>query len=133
MRIRTTCSILKALGKFVLVSVLSKNSSIRSTLMKINNIKQYIKKEQDHRSNNNTDKILDVVFSRFRGFSFTKTLRQRPKGVTHMLSLCLVIQRCLRGTPLGFCHRVIVNEKPVNLEKTTSSVLSVFLLTYDQH
>ena len=45
-----------------------------------------------------------------------------------MLSLCLGIQRCLRGTALGFCLRVIVNEKSLNLEKTTSSVLSVLLL-----
>ena len=44
-----------------------------------------------------------------------------------MLSLCLVIQRCLRGTPSGFCLRIIVNEKPLNLEKTTSIVLSVLL------
>ena len=40
-----------------------------------------------------------------------------------MLSLCLIIQFRLRGTPLGFCLRVIVNEKPLNLE--TFSVLSV--------
>ena len=32
--------------------------------------------------NYNTDRTLDVVFSRFRGFSFTITLRQKPKGVT---------------------------------------------------
>ena len=37
-----------------------------------------------------------------------------------MLSLCHVIQRCLCVTPLGFCLRVIVNEK-----QTTSSALSV--------
>ena len=36
----------------------------------------------------------------------------------------------MRVTPLGFCLRVIVNEKPLNLEKTTSSVLSVLLLIY---
>ena len=42
-----------------------------------------------------------------------------------MLSLCLVIQRGMR-----FCLRVIVNEKPLNLEKTTSSVLSILLLIY---
>ncbi|XP_023346033.1 restin homolog [Eurytemora carolleeae] len=42
-----------------------------------------------------------------------------------MLSLCLIIQFRLRGTPLGFCLRVIVNEKPLNLENTTSSVVSV--------
>ena len=54
-----------------------------------------------------------------------------------MLYLCLVIQRCLRGTPFAFClyFRVIVNEKPLNLEKTTSSVLSLLLLIYvsDNH
>ena len=33
-------------------------------------------------------------------------------------------------TPLGFCLRVTVNEKSLNLEKTTSSVLSVLLLIY---
>ena len=51
-----------------------------------------------------TDKTLDVVFSRFRGFSFTITLRQKSKGVkyAHALSLCLVIQRGMRVTPLGF-------------------------------
>ena len=37
----------------------------------------------------------------------------------------------MRVTPLGFCLRVIVNEKLLNLEKTTSSVLSVLLLVYD--
>ena len=44
-----------------------------------------------------------------------------------MLSLCLVFQRCLRGTPLGFCFRVIVIEKPLIFKKTTSSVLFVLL------
>ena len=47
-----------------------------------------------------------------------------------MLSLCLVIQRSICIPPLGFCLRVIVNLKPLNLEKTTSIVLSVFLLIY---
>ena len=45
-----------------------------------------------------------------------------------MLSLCLAIQRGMRVTPLGFCLRVIVNKKPLNLEMTTFSVLSVLLL-----
>ena len=35
--------------------------------------------------------------------------------------------RRMRVTPLDFCLRIIVNEKPLNLEKTTSSVLSVLL------
>ena len=47
-----------------------------------------------------------------------------------MPSLCLVIQPGMHVTPLGFCLRVIVNEKPLILEKTTSSVLSVLLLIY---
>ena len=37
----------------------------------------------------------------------------------------------MRITHLGFCLRVIVNEKPINLEKTKSSVLSVLFLIYD--
>ena len=47
-----------------------------------------------------------------------------------MLSPCLVIQRGMYVTPLGVCLRVIVNEKPLNLEKTTSSVLSVLSLIF---
>ena len=53
--------------------------------------------------NKNTDRTLDVVFSRFRGFLFTITLRQKRKVV-------------------------IVNEKLLNLEKTRSSVRSVLLI-----
>ena len=49
---------------------------------------------------------------------------------SRMLSLCFVIQRSMRVIPLDFCLRVIVNEKSLNLEKTTSSVLSVLLLIY---
>ena len=48
----------------------------------------------------------------------------------HALSLCLVIQQCLRGTPLGLSLRVIVNENPLN-QQTTSRVISVLLLIYD--
>ena len=53
--------------------------------------------------------------------------------VEQALSLCKIarqrecILRRLRVTPLGFCLRVIVNEILINLEKTTSSVLSVIL------
>ena len=67
-------------------------------------------KAYTHRIIINTDRILDVIL-RFKSFSFTVTLRQKPKGITRMLSLCLVIQCCLHGTPLSFCLRVIVNEK----------------------
>ena len=34
----------------------------------------------------------------------------------------------VRVTPLGFCFRVFVNEKPLNLEKTISSVISVIVI-----
>ena len=36
--------------------------------------------------------------------------------------------RNTRVTPLGICLKVFVNETSLNLEKTTSSVLSVLLL-----
>ena len=74
---------------------------------------------------NSTNRTLDVVFSRFNCFSFTITLRQKPKEVTRVLSCN---SRSMRVTPLGFCLRIIVNEKPLNLEKKTFSVLSVLLL-----
>ena len=44
-----------------------------------------------------------------------------------MLSLCLIIKRHMRVTPLGFCLGVIVDEKPLNLKKTKSSILSVIM------
>ena len=47
-----------------------------------------------------------------------------------MLSFSLVIQRGMHETPLGFCLRVLANEKPLNLEKMISSVLSVLLLIF---
>jgi len=47
-----------------------------------------------------------------------------------MLFQCLVIQRGIHVAPSGFCLRIIVNEKLLNLEKTTSSVLYVLLLIY---
>jgi len=40
------------------------------------------------------------------------------------------VQRRMRVAPLGLCLRVFLNEKPLNLEKTTSSVLSVLLSIY---
>ena len=68
--------------------------------------KYSIVKTSDHRLINNTDGTLDVVFSRFRGFSFTISLRQKPKGVTRsMLSLScdsvgpLPQDNCERKTP----------------------------------
>ena len=86
-----------------------------------------------HRLNNNNRENNRCRFSKFRGFSFTITLRQKPKGVMRMQSLFLVIQRLMRVTHLGFCLRVIVKEKVLNLEKITSSVLSVSLLIYESN
>ena len=37
----------------------------------------------------------------------------------------------MRVTTLGLCLMVNINEKPLNLEKTTSSILSVLFLIYD--
>ena len=48
-----------------------------------------------------------------------------------MLSLCILIQRGKRVTPLAFCLRVIMNEKPLNLEKRRHLVsYLLFLLIY---
>ena len=85
----------------------------------------------NHRLIKITDRALDVVFSRFRGLSFTLTLRQKPKGVPRKQRR-ITIQResmhWLCGTPLCLHLKVIVNEKSINLEKTTSSVLSVIFI-----
>ena len=74
--------------------------------------------------------------SRFRVFLCTITLRQTAKRVTRMVRRITrqrvetreSVLRRLNVTPLGVCLRVIVNKKPLNLEKTTSSVLSVSLI-----
>ena len=64
-----------------------------------------------------------------RGISFTITLRQKPKRSSAQTALNFKTEReSMRVTPSGLCLRVIVNEKPRNLEKTTSSVLSVLLI-----
>ena len=64
--------------------------------------------------------------------SFTITLRQKPKEVTSSRHRTRQRERepdlrRLRVTPLGFCLRVIVNETQINLEKTTSCVISVII------
>ena len=58
----------------------------------------------------------------------TKTEAQR--SYAHAALNDITERESMRVTHLGFCLRVIVNEKPLNLEKTTSSVLSVLLLIY---
>ena len=53
----------------------------------------------------------------------TKDLCAVGVELQHRESMCQ-----LHITPLGFCLMVIVDEKPLNLEKTTSSDLSVILI-----
>ena len=77
-------------------------------------------------------KILDVVFSRFRGFSLTITLRQKPKKlravcVEQILALHFSYTQHAHNSfgrlLWGYCTR-----KHLNLEKSTSSVLSVIVI-----
>ena len=63
----------------------------------------------------------------------TVKLLQITEVKPERLVKCLLRQRepvlrRLRVTPLGLSFRVIVNETHINLEKTTSSVLSVILI-----
>ena len=67
-----------------------------------------------------TDRILDLVFLRFRGFSSTITPRQKPKGVTRMWRLIIRQRESMR-------FRFVMNEEQLNLEKTTFSVLFVIV------
>ena len=68
--------------------------------------------------NNNTDRRLDVVFQDLGGFSFTITLRKKPKGVNRMLSiLSFNAERAYFFWLLT--QLFVVNEIPLNLEKTT--------------
>ena len=71
--------------------------------------------------NNNTD---------IYGCFFHNNPEAKAQRSLNRLSLCLVIQRGMRVTPLGYCLRVVVNDKHLNLEKTVSSVLSILLLIY---
>ena len=61
------------------------------------------------------------------GFFFVHNKPEAEAKGVRMLSLCFVIQRSMRVNSLDFCLRVIVNEKPLDLAKTTSSVLSVIV------
>ena len=47
-----------------------------------------------------------------------------------MLFLFLVIQHGMRVTHMGLYRKLILNEKLINLEKATSSILSVLLLIF---
>ena len=77
--------------------------------------------------------------SRFMCVSFKIILRQKPIEVMRIGVEKALSQSCnsteresvlcrLRVTPLGFCLRIIVNKKHINLEQTISSVLSVIFI-----
>ena len=77
--------------------------------------------------NNNTDRTLDVVFLRFRVFVHKNPDRSPKELRICSLSLsCHSTQQQARNSivllPQGYFN---VNGKPLDLEKTTSSVLSV--------
>ena len=56
---------------------------------------------------------------------------QKPKEVMRMRRRTGDYSTQHVCNPFGFCLRVIVSKKNLNLKKTTSSVRSVFLLIYD--
>ena len=71
--------------------------------------------------------ILNVVFSKSLCVSFTITLGSSSKELCAG-SLSVFVLRQLHVTPLGCCLKVIVNETPRDLKKTTFSALSVILI-----
>ena len=68
-------------------------------------------------------------FQDFGFFVYNNPEAEAQRSFAHALSLCLIIQRDMRVTPLEFSLRV----KPLNIKKTTSSVLSVLLFIYGLH
>ena len=68
-------------------------------------------------------------FQDFGFFVYNNPEAEAQRNFAHALSLSLIIQRDMRVTPLEFSLRV----KPLNIKKTTSSVLSVLLLIYDAY
>ena len=78
-----------------------------------------------HSSHNSSHRLITIQMKH------TISLRQKPKRITRMFSLCPVIQHGMSEASLGFCLRDVANEKPLKFEKTTSSVLYVSLLIYD--
>ena len=101
----------------------SNESKLFSKYRKYQKHFKIINRMQGTQLNNNTDRALDFFF-KIQGF-FTITLTKQLRACS--LS---VIQRGMRVIPLCFCLRVNVKEKPINLEKTTSIVLSALLLIY---
>ena len=78
-------------------------------------------------------KTIQIEFSSFQdlGVFVHNNPQTEAQRTFTRIPLCITRQReRMRVIHLGLCLRDIVNEKPINLEKTTSSVLSVLLLLY---
>ena len=80
--------------------------------------------------NSNTDRTLDVVFSRFKQFFVHNNPEAEAQSSYAHAALNYNTEREYARNSSGFCLRVIVNEKFLNLEMTSISVLSVLLLIY---
>ena len=72
-----------------------------------------------------------LSFQDLWGFVHNNPETAAQRSYTHAALKDKIEKESMRVTPLGFCLRVIVNENPLNLEKTTSSGLSVLLLIYE--
>ena len=72
--------------------------------------------------NNKTDRTLDVVFSRFRVFFVHNILKAEPKGVPSMVCSTFHALNSFGLLSQGYCER-----NPLNLEKTTSSIISAIV------
>ena len=70
-------------------------------------------------------------FQDLGGFVHKNPETAAQRSYTHAALKDKIEKESMRVTPLGFCLRVIVNKNPLNLEKTTSSGLSVLLLIYE--
>ena len=84
-------------------------------------------------------RVLGLIFKKFKFNFFLRenlSVYLAKRSNAHAALNCKTerepVLRCMRVTSLGLCLRVIVNEKPLNFEKTTYNALSVLLLIYDQ-
>ena len=79
-------------------------------------------------SNNNTDRTLDVVFSRYMGFCSKQPKAEAQRSYEHALTLP---NNWTRHTVNSFgCCLMVIVKKTLIIEKTKSGILSVLLLIY---
>ena len=83
-----------------------------------------------HRLINNNRQNTRCNIYKIQGFFVHNNPETEPKrSYAHAPGKEPVLRR-MRVTPLGFCLRAYVNEKPLNLEKMINSVLSVLLIIF---